>query len=96
MSISRKEVQHIASLARLRLSEEEIELYTAQLSDIISYVDQLKELDVENVDSMSHVLDLVNVMREDRELPPLSREDVMRNAPSFEDGLFKVPRVIKG
>ncbi len=95
MSISREEVRHIASLARLKLSEEEITLYTKQLSDIIGYVDQLKELDVENVKPMSHVLDMVNVMREDKALPSLSREEVFRNAPDHDNEHFNVPKVIK-
>ncbi|MFO7841003.1 MAG: Asp-tRNA(Asn)/Glu-tRNA(Gln) amidotransferase subunit GatC [Fidelibacterota bacterium] len=96
MPISREEVKHIASLARLKLSEEEITLYSRQLSDIITYVDKLKELNVDDVKTMSHVLDMVNVLREDKGLPSLSRKDVMKNAPSHDDENFKVPRVIKG
>lgn len=95
MPISREEVKHIASLARLKLSEEEITLYSRQLSDIITYVDKLKELNVDDVKTMSHVLDMVNVLREDKGLPSLSRKDVMENAPSHDDENFKVPRVIK-
>lgn len=96
MPISREKVKHIASLARLKLSEEEITLYSRQLSDIITYVDKLKELNVDDVKTMSHVLDMVNVLREDKGLPSLSRKDVMKNAPSHDDENFKVPRVIKG
>ncbi|MDZ7796645.1 MAG: Asp-tRNA(Asn)/Glu-tRNA(Gln) amidotransferase subunit GatC [Candidatus Marinimicrobia bacterium] len=95
MPISREEVKHIASSARLKLSDEEITLYSGQLSDIITYVDKLKELNVDDVKTMSHVLDMVNVMREDKGLPSLSREEVMKNAPSQDGENFKVPRVIK-
>ena len=95
MAISRNEVEYIAGLARLTLKEEEIELYSKQLSDILGYIDQLSELDVENVEPMSHVLDIVNVMREDKHLPSLSREEVMANAPDHDGVHFKVPRVVK-
>lgn len=95
MAISREEVVYIAKLAHLKLTEEEIVLYTKQLSDILTYVEQLQELDVDHVEPMSHVLNLVNVMREDRELPPLSRDEVLKNAPAHDGEHFKVPRVIK-
>ncbi len=96
MAISREEVEYIAGLARLTLNEEEIELYSKQLSDILGYIDQLNELDVENVEPMSHVLDMINVMREDKHLPSLSRDEVMANAPDHDGEHFKVPRVVKG
>lgn len=95
MAISRKEVEYIAGLARLTLTEEEIELYSKQLSDILVYIDQLNELDIENVEPMSHVLDMINVMREDKHLPSLSRDEVMANAPDHDGEHFKVPRVVK-
>lgn len=96
MAISRDEVTYIAGLARLTLTDEEIDLYAQQLSDILGYIEQLNELDVENVEPMSHVLDIINVMREDKHLPSLSREDVMANAPDHDGEHFKVPRVVKG
>ena len=96
MAISRDEVKYIAGLARLTLTEEEIELYAQQLSDILGYIEQLNELDVEKVEPMSHVLDIVNVMREDKHLPSLTREEVLANAPEHDGEHFKVPRVVKG
>ncbi|MCK4813079.1 MAG: Asp-tRNA(Asn)/Glu-tRNA(Gln) amidotransferase subunit GatC [Candidatus Marinimicrobia bacterium] len=96
MAISRKEVEHIAHLARLTLTEEEITLYSKQLNDILKYIDKLNELDVDQVEPMSHVLDIINVMREDKHLPSLSREEVMANAPDHDNEHFKVPRVLKG
>lgn len=96
MAISRKEVEHIAHLARLTLTEEEITLYSKQLNDILKYIDKLNELDVDQIEPMSHVLDIINVMREDKHLPSLSREEVMANAPDHDNEHFKVPRVLKG
>ncbi len=96
MAISRDEVKYIAGLARLTLTEDEITLYAQQLSDILGYIEQLNELDVDNVEPMSHVLDIINVMREDKHLPSLSREEVMANAPDHDGEHFKVPRVVKG
>ena len=96
MAISRKEVEHIAHLARLTLTEEEITLYSKQLNDILKYIDKLNELDIDQIEPMSHVLDIINVMREDKHLPSLSREEVMANAPDHDNKHFKVPRVLKG
>lgn len=96
MAISRDEVKYIAGLARLTLTEKEIELYAQQLSDILGYIEQLNELDVDNIEPMSHVLDIINVMREDKQLPSLTREEVMANAPDHDGVHFKVPRVVKG
>ncbi len=96
MAISREEVEHIAHLARLTLTEEEITLYSKQLNDILKYIDKLNELDIDQIEPMSHVLDIINVMREDKHLPSLSREEVMANAPDHDNKHFKVPRVLKG
>jgi len=96
MAISREEVTYIAGLARLTLTDAEIELYAQQLSDILGYIEQLNELDVDTVEPMSHVLDIINVMREDKHLPSLSREEVLANAPDHDGEHFKVPRVVKG
>ncbi len=96
MTISREDVLHIAKLARLNLSEKEIKTYSSQLSDILNYVQKLGELNVDNVEPMKHVLNMVNVMREDKDLSSLSREDVLNNAPEHDGEFFKVPRVLKG
>lgn len=95
MSISRKEVLHIAKLARLSLSEAEISLYTHQLGDILNYIQKLNELDIDDVEPMKHVLDMVNVLREDKNCSSLSREDVLENAPEHDGVYFKVPRVLR-
>ena len=93
MEIGRDEVLHVAKLARLALSEEEIEKFRAQLSAILEAVGKVSELDLEGVPATSHPLDLVNVLAEDEPAPCLSREDALANAPDPEGGFFGVPAV---
>ncbi len=95
MSITENDVKYIADLARLKLTEKEIDYFAGQLSAIISYIDQLKEVDTANVEPTTHVMPMQNVFREDVVRPSLRSEDVMRNAPSKESSLFKVPRIIE-
>lgn len=95
MSISKDDVLHVANLARLRLTDEEVETYTKQLSDILEFAGKLNELDTENVEPTSHSFKVVNVMREDEERPSVSRKDALRNAPDSEDGQIKVPAVLE-
>jgi len=94
MSVTLKDVEHIAGLARLELSDEEKEQFTHQLNQILTYVEKLKELDTTNVEPLSHVVDLSNRFREDRVEPGLTSEEALRNAPSKTDKYFKVPKVI--
>ncbi|MFD2115742.1 Asp-tRNA(Asn)/Glu-tRNA(Gln) amidotransferase subunit GatC [Paenibacillus yanchengensis] len=95
MSITVNDVEHVASLARLRLTEEEKQLYTEQLNTIINYANKLSSLDTEDVVPTSHILPLVNVMREDERKPSLPIEKVLANAPDDEDGQFRVPAVLE-
>jgi len=81
MPIEREQVLHIARLARVGLSEEEVQRFEAQLSQILDYFQVLQELDTSDVPPTSHVLPLENVMREDEPLPPLPAEQVLANAP---------------
>lgn len=92
--ISKKEVEHVALLARLELTEAEKEVYTQQLNAILEYVGKLNELDTENVEPMAHVLPLTNVFREDKVFPGLSQAEALANAPAQQEGQFKVPRII--
>ena len=94
-SLSREEVQRIADLARLELSAEELDLFTRQLGDILTYVEQIRALDTTGVAPTSQVLNRP-IDRDDVPADTLSREDLLRNAPdaATEAGLFKVPRVI--
>ena len=95
MSLTRQDVQKIASLARLALTEEDLDLFTRQLGDILTYVEQIGALDTSGVPPTSQVLNRP-LDRPDAPLPTLSREELFANAPdaSTEAGLFKVPRVI--
>ena len=94
MPITIKDVEYLANLAKLELSEEEKRRFQKELDNIIKYIDQLNELDTENVPITSHVTFLQNVFREDEVLPSLSPNQALANAPGKEDGFFRVPRVI--
>lgn len=91
--ITVKDVEHVAKLARLELTEEEKELYTKQLGDVLKYVDQMNEVDTSNVEPMSHAIDFVNVMREDEVHYEQTKEELMANAPDEENGFFRVPKI---
>ena len=93
MEISREEVLHVARLARLALTEEEVERFRNQLSAILEAVGKVSELDLEGVPPTSHPLDLVNVFAEDEPRQSLPREDALANAPDPEGGFFRVPPV---
>lgn len=95
MKITRKEVEHVAMLARLELSEEEIETFTRQLDQILTYVDKLNELNTEAVEPTSHPLSLGSALREDIVKESLDPELSLRNAPQRVGRAFKVPRVIE-
>jgi len=92
--ISTEQVKHVANLARLAITEEEAAMFTKQLDDIISFAEQLNELDTENVAPTFHVLDMKNVLREDRPQQGLPQEEVLKNAPEHQDGQFKVPAIL--
>jgi aspartyl-tRNA(Asn)/glutamyl-tRNA(Gln) amidotransferase subunit C len=94
MALSREEVLHVAELARLSLSPEEIELFTVQLNEILEYVEKLQELDTSGVAPLAHVIPLFNVFREDQVRESLPLDAVLENAPAREDGNFLVPRII--
>ena len=91
MAISRDEVLHVARLARLDLSDEEIERFSEQLNAILDAVGKVSELDLSDVEPTAHPLDLVNVWAEDEPRPSLSVEEALANAPDREGALFRVP-----
>ncbi|MBI3193668.1 MAG: Asp-tRNA(Asn)/Glu-tRNA(Gln) amidotransferase subunit GatC [Ignavibacteriae bacterium] len=95
MSVTIKEVEHVANLARLEFTDDEKETFTHQLNDILSYMEKLNELDTSNVEPLSHVIELQNVFRDDtvKQSPP--RDEMLKNAPSKNEKFFKVPKVIK-
>ncbi|ALC87895.1 MULTISPECIES: Asp-tRNA(Asn)/Glu-tRNA(Gln) amidotransferase subunit GatC [Bacillaceae] len=93
-NISKEEVKHVAHLARLAITEEEAEKFALQLGAITDFAEQLKELDTTNVKPTSHVLPLVNVMREDKANKGLDRETMMLNVKEQEAGQVKVPSIM--
>jgi len=95
MKITKQEVDHVAKLARLELSEQEQDKLTEQMSGILTYVEKLGELDTKGVDPTSHVLDIRNVMREDAGVPSLTQEQALANAPEQAAGHYKVPKIIE-
>ncbi len=92
--LSEEEVQHIAWLARIKLSEEEKILFTGQLNTIIGYFHIINEVDTEKVKPTLHVLDLTNVSREDAVKPSMPLETALANAPNKENGYFKAPKIV--
>ncbi len=94
MKITREEVQKVANLARLQLSENEIERMTEQLDTILSYVEKLDKVDTEGVPVTTHTQQVVNAFREDVVKPSLDRDAVLSNAPEDNGESFTVPRII--
>lgn len=95
MKISKKEVEHVAKLARLELSEDEKDKLTDQLSNILTYVEKLNELDTSGIEPTAHVLDLKNVTRDDVAAPSLPQDRALANAPEKAAGHYKVPKIIE-
>ena len=89
--IDREQVLHVARLARLELSEEELERMAGELSGILEHVDRISALDLDGVEPTSHVVALSNVMRADAPEPCLPREKALEQAPDPADGAFRVP-----
>ncbi len=95
MKLNRKDVEHVALLSRLELSDTELDKFTGQLDAILEYIDVLNQVDTSTVEPMAHVLEIRNVMRADEVQPSLPREAALQNAPDAEDGFFKVPKIVE-
>jgi len=95
MKITKQEVEHVAKLARLELSEQESDRLTNQLSNILTYVEKLNELDTKSVEPTAHVLDIRNVVRDDVVVPSLAQDKALANAPEKAAGHYKVPKIIE-
>jgi aspartyl-tRNA(Asn)/glutamyl-tRNA(Gln) amidotransferase subunit C len=89
--LDREQVLHVAKLARLRLSDDEVDRMAGELSQILEHVETMNELDLEGVEPTSHVVDLTNVLREDVPRPGLDKETALAQAPDAADGGFRVP-----
>ncbi len=93
--ITKEQVKHVAHLARLSFSEEEMELLTEQLDAIIGFAEQLNELNTDGIEPTTHVLDVKNVLREDVVKESLANEVALKNAPDQQDGQVKVPSILE-
>lgn len=94
MSVTKKDVDYIADLARLQLTEEETESLASDMNQILDYMGTLEELDTSDVEPLEHVIDLEYRLRDDKAKEPLSHEDALKNAPDADSDYFRVPRVI--
>ena len=95
MRLTPEEVEHVALLARLELSDEERERFTTQLNSILEHFEQLQQIDTTGVEPMSHAVAVSNVFREDEETGSLAQEEALQNAPDAARECFRVPRVIE-
>ena len=95
MKITKEEVVHVARLARLRLDDDAVELYTKQLGEILTYMDTLNRLDTKEVPPTSHAIFINNAFREDEPRASMPADGSLSNAPESEDGSFVVPKVIR-
>jgi aspartyl-tRNA(Asn)/glutamyl-tRNA(Gln) amidotransferase subunit C len=89
------DVKYVAHLARLSLTPDEEQKISAQLGNILGYIEKLKEVDVTGVEPTAHAFPLVNVTRPDEVRPSISNEDALRNAPAKANGLFIVPKIVE-
>lgn len=93
--ITKKEVEHVAKLARLELSKKEKEVFTEQLNNILTYMEKLNELDTTGVEPTSHVLPIRNVFKDDKIGVSLQREKALSNAPDRTEEFYRVPKIIE-
>ena len=89
--VSHDDVRYVAKLARLKINEDELDRYAAQLSSILGHIDQISGLDIAGVEPTSHVIQLSNVLRDDEVRDSVSRELALQNGPEVEAGAFRVP-----
>ena len=95
MSVSKEEVLHIANLSKLYVSEEKLEKYTKDLSNVVDLANSLEKVNVEGVEPTNHILDIKNVFRKDEVESSCSREEILKNAPEAQGGCVSVPKVVE-
>ena len=95
MKIDRKEVEHVAQLARLRFDEAQLEMFMHQMNNILEYFDKLQDLDTTDIEPTSHAVVMNNVFRDDEEEKLFNKNLMLENAPEKEKGCFKVPKIIE-
>ncbi len=96
MAITRADVEKVSLLARLQLSAEELDQLTGEMAQIITYIDQLSEVDTDHVEPMAHAVEVCNIFAEDEVRPSLPRDEALANAPSRNDQAYLVPPVLGG
>ena len=96
MDLSKEELQHIANLSNLTIREDQLDEYIKNMSSIINFANELNQLDTEDVDITTSILGEYNVFREDELKESFDRDLLLSNAPSSQDGMFKIPKVIGG
>ena len=89
------DIDYVANLARIALSDDERELFSEQLGEILAYIEQLKMVEVDGVEPTAHAFPVTNVWREDVARPGLTQEEALSNAPESRDGMFVVPKVVE-
>jgi aspartyl-tRNA(Asn)/glutamyl-tRNA(Gln) amidotransferase subunit C len=94
MAISEQDVRHVATLARLALSDEQVTTLQSELSSILGHIDTIQKLDLEGVELTAHPLDMVNVTRADERRPGLTQAQALANAPESAEGAFLIPRIV--
>lgn len=95
MKITKEQVTHVANLARLNLTEEEKENMTKDMESIITFIDQINQLDISDVNPTAHIIPINNVFREDIVQKSMDRDELIKNAPVKENGCFSVPKIVE-
>jgi len=95
MNITRAEVEHVARLARLELSDKELETFTGQMDAILAYVEKLNELDTAGIVPTAHAVPMENAFRDDETVTPIGVDNALANAPDRVESFFRVPKVIE-
>lgn len=95
MSVTKKDIEKIAQLARLKFDDAELEGFTSDMNTILSYMEKLNELNTDNVEPLSHPNENTNIFREDELKKSITTEDALKNAPDKDEMFFKVPKVIQ-
>ncbi len=94
MNIDLKQIEQVASLTRIRLSDEEKDIFREQLTDILVYIEKLNELNTDGVQPMAYATSLKNVFRDDKQKSSFARQEILELSPSSANGFFKVPKIL--
>ena len=95
MNISIKQIEQVARLSRIILTDEEKDIFREQLTDILGYIEKLNELDTDDVQPMAYATSLRNVFREDKQESSFARQEILELSPSSSNGFFKVPKILE-